>query len=65
MSAGRDLVMSIVRAVAPRFFAEGHERVYVAECCKRVLIIPSPVDRCRTCGKTPEGFWVTAADVKA
>ncbi len=64
MSVSRDLVMSIVRAVAPRFFAEGHERVYVAECCKRVVITTTPVEGCRTCNRTPEGFWVTAADVK-
>lgn len=58
-TAGNEVIMGIARAVAPKFFDEGYERLYIAECCKRIVISPTPVERCRTCDRRPLGFWIT------
>lgn len=57
-SADRETVLEVARRIAPQFFAEGRKRVYVASCCGRVLVAPEEAERCRTCDKRPEGFWV-------
>lgn len=57
-SADRETMLEMARRIAPQFFAEGHQRVYVASCCGRVLVTPEEVEKCRTCDKRPEGFWV-------
>jgi hypothetical protein len=61
--AGEEIIMAVVRRVAPKFFEEGHERVYVATCCGRVLVTVEEVGRCRTCHKRPEGEWLTESDL--
>jgi len=57
-------VLAITRRVAPKFFEEGHERVYVAQCCGRVMVTTVEAKRCRTCEGVPEGRWVTPADLE-
>jgi len=54
-----ETVKIVVRRVAPKFFSEGHERVYVAICCGRAFVGPNEVAKCKTCDGVPEGFWVT------
>lgn len=49
---------AVLAAVAPAFWAQGCERVYVASCCGRVLVTLAPPNKCRTCGKVPQGEWV-------
>lgn len=62
-SVDREQAMNVARTVAPAFFKEGKERVYVASCCGRVIVKPAEVTKCRTCDGTPEGFWITEADL--
>jgi len=58
-SADREKAMTVAGRLAPQFFAEGHERVYVAWCCGRVIVKPAEVKACKTCEKVPEGEWLT------
>lgn len=57
-SADKATAMTVARKLAPQFFAEGHERVYVAWCCGRVLVVPNEVELCRSCQGVPEGMWL-------
>lgn len=61
----RTVVMDVVQRVAPQFFAEGHERVYVTTCCGRLLVTTKEVLKCRTCDGKPRGLWVTKDEVGA
>lgn len=58
-SADREKMAEAVGRIAPQFFAEGHERVYAATCCGRVLVTLEQPEKCSTCGNVPEGVWVT------
>lgn len=44
--------------VAPQFLAEGHDKVYAAQCCGRILVTVEEPEKCGTCGKKPEGEWI-------
>ena len=57
-NADRETALAVAQRIAPQFFAEGHERVYVAMCCGRVMIKPVEVVKCHTCEGVPDGFWV-------
>jgi len=57
-------LMRIAAPVASRFFKEGHSRVYVVECCARVLVTTVEAKKCRTCGEVPEGFWLSEGGLK-
>jgi len=46
-----DLIRAIITPILPAFFAEGVSRIYVAECCDRVLISKTLPTRCGTCNK--------------
>jgi hypothetical protein len=47
-----DLEASVRVLVAPFFAAPGGpDRVFVAECCGRVLVATKAPTKCRTCGK--------------
>ena len=61
--AGEAMIKATVERVAPEFFAQGHERVYVAACCGRVLVTTEEAKECRTCGGTPEGRWWEESEV--
>lgn len=57
-SADKEKIAEAINRIAPQFFAEGHEKVYVALCCDRVLVTLKEPKTCRTCGNKPEGLWV-------
>lgn len=53
----------LVRQVAKPFFAEsGHDRVFVAACCGRVLVTDTRPELCGTCQQEPEVYVLTADD---
>lgn len=63
--AGQGIINATVKRVAPQFFEQGHERVYVTSCCGRVLVTTEEATKCRTCDETPKGEWLTQEQVAA
>ena len=61
--AGEKIIRATVERVAPKFFEQGEDRVYVATCCGRVLVTTEVVEKCRTCGGTPTGRWWDESEV--
>jgi hypothetical protein len=57
-------MIEVISRLAPRFFEEGHEKVYAAMCCDRVMVTVEKPEKCRTCGGTPEGTWITPEKLK-
>lgn len=59
-----DKTKAIAKVVAPKFFEQGHGKVYVARCCERVLVSPVEAKKCQTCDEVPEGQWVTREELE-
>jgi len=55
--------MAAVRAIAWPFFDQGYTRVYVAECCNRILVSVVEARTCKTCGNVPKGQWLNQNDI--
>lgn len=60
-----DTLGPLVSSLAPQFFAEGNQQVYVATCCDRVLVTLEEPETCTTCGTKPNGEWVGRDDIES
>ena len=62
-NADREKLAEVIGRIAPQFFAAGHEKVFAAICCGRVLVTVEEPKACRTCEEKPEGVWVTLDNI--
>ena len=52
--------LELARTLACPFFADGTKRVFVAACCKRVVVCVDRPTHCTTCSKSIEVVELTA-----
>ena len=54
----------LIRRVAEPFFTKsGHDQVFVATCCGRLLVTDTRPELCGTCKKAPDVHTISPSDL--